>query len=159
MNNWTTRSTRILPWAGLALLQLAGCTSFQTVDKTKVATVSLAELQAEMTQRKETWKLPEHGVILKIGKGASLPLTVQLATALTTIEPASNRIRFEQDCYLFVSTGAIKLSLDGERWADMGDWRTFRRLLGGSRGYLRIGVGISREDGPLISIAAGVGER
>lgn len=158
-NQITARTLMVLPCIGLMLLVTAGCASFQTVDKTKAATVSLTELKAEIARKAGDWKLPSDGIIIKIDKGVSVPLKIKATTLFAAIEPGTNQLRFTQDLYLFLAPKMFKLSSDGERWVNLGDWKGLQRLFGGKGGHFLIGVGLSKEEGALVSVDVGMGNR
>ena len=140
----------------LSLVASAGCGGIHAVDKSGVTTKSLTELVTEVQDKKESYRFPEGGLIVRVPKGSRLPLKLALTTPFATMESGDSHLRFEQDIYLYIRGRSVALSPDGERWARLSDWRAVKRLFGAGRGTFTFGAGMTKEEGMFINVALGL---
>ena len=145
--------TALSPLAALGLLLSTGCAGIHTLDTARIRTVSLPDYQAEIARAPEAWKLPPEGVILKVAKGLTLPLNVEVTTTIASLVPGANKVRLDRDLYLYLSPTSVELSPDGERWAVMGNFRGFQELFGAHRGgSFQLGLGVTKGEGPFVTV-------
>ena len=72
---------------------------------------------------------------------------------VVSLMTGENRIKFEQDVYLFISSSGVMLSPDGKKFAPIHKMKALKKLFGMDKGSLSIGFGISKETGPEIRVA------
>lgn len=143
------------PLAVLVLVGAGGCSGIHTLTRGEARTLSLPDLLAEVAEKKEAFRLPEGGLIVRVPPGSRVPFKLALATPFATFEPGDNHLRFDREVYFHVRGRSMALSPDGERWADVTDWKAMKRLFGAGQGYFSLGAGITREDGAVIQATLG----
>jgi hypothetical protein len=138
-----------------ALGALVGCSGVQTLDRSTVETVTLAELAADpptAAPLSPEWE----PLIVSVPAGETVPLRVDVDLAFMTVEAGQNTVRFERDVQLYLGPGEAMLSFDGERWARIGDWDALKEIAGADQGSLSLGFGVSEEQGPQMTVAVGL---
>ncbi len=144
---------------GLAVVGAAvalGCGGVQTLRKDVSQASTIEQIKANPESFVERIKNPGDGILLAIKKGETVTLRLDLKTpSIATLQPGVNTLRFERDVYLFLSRNGVLLSPDGQRWARVEDMKAIKELFGLSRGTLQIGLGVSKEDGAVLSIGLG----
>jgi len=144
----------------LTALILAGCSGVHTMKTAGVPTVDLAALQKEPAKhgfgpgKDGRPRLPTEGLIVKVPKGTQVPLKLNLAVGLATLEPGDNKLRFERDLMLYISRDGLRVSPDGNRWALIQDVKALKELFGlKGRGNVSFGFGISKETGTAFHLS------
>ena len=84
-------------------------------------------------------------------EGQTIPLKVSMALPMVVLQPGKNNLVFTRDTYLLISRSKIEISLDGQRWAGINDWKSQKALLGFDKSTLFVGFGATKEEGTQIS--------
>jgi hypothetical protein len=144
----------------VVLIAAVGCSRVQTLDRSTLKTVALRELTADPTAYQadlEAYTRGESGLVLKIEEGDELPLELAVHHPLMSVDTGANTVRFQRDLYLYLSAQQLLISPDGERWAAIHDFETWKELFGGfdegGRGSLSVGLGVTPEDGATMTVA------
>ena len=143
-----------------AALLLVGCSGIHTISAAGVPTVDLATLQKDPTKhgfgldKAGKPRIPTDGLIIKVPRGTRVPLRLNLAVGLATLEPGDNQLRFERDLLLYISRDGLRVSPDGGRWALLHDVKAIKELFGlKGRGSLGVGFGVSKDKGAEVHLS------
>ena len=89
---------------------------------------------------------------LKVEEGTRLPLELDSSLPFATFETGESFVEFVSDVYLYMSDKKFMVSPDGQRWAEMGDWKAIKRVFGFKQGHLAIGLGVIKDRGAFMSV-------
>jgi hypothetical protein len=151
MKKWTT----ILACMACALaVAMAGCSSIVQMDSTKREVLAVPDGLNEPATWEKVGKEVQAGrdVVLKIRKGQSIPLVLTLVFPGVQLKTGENSLLFTRDVYLLISSSMMRISPDGQRWADIGDMASHRELFGFSGGDIAVGFSATKEAGARISV-------
>lgn len=140
---------------------LAGCgAGIQRVDTSHYSTVSLEQLRTEpqrigLRKKGDRLEFPRQGLIVRLPAGATIPLRLVADISLASLVAGENQIRIKRELFLLIDPKrGVKLSPDGQRWADMGNLPAISKLFGTrGRGSFRIGFGASKKEGVFVEMA------
>jgi hypothetical protein len=133
---------------------LSGCSSIQKIDSSKIENVSVSAI----ISKPEKWKDIGTGLkegkefIFIIQKGQAVPLRMNALLPMARLQAGNNSLIFTQDTYLLISLSRMKISPDGQKWADLSDLKAQKKLFGFSNGSFAIGFSGTKEKGTEISI-------
>ena len=133
---------------------LAGCSSIVLMDSTKREVIPVPD----GLDRPDTWEQvgkeiqAGRDVVLKIRSGQTLPIRITLDFTGVQLTAGENRLVFTRDLYLLVSSANMKISPDGQRWADIGDFASHKELFGFKGGDIAVGFQATKETGARISL-------
>ena len=144
---------RLIASSLFLLLLTPGCAGPQKLDTTNVAQVSLAEYEADPLAFGTPMDPDSKPVIIKIPAGEKVPLKLDMSIPFATVVPGKNRLRFILDVYMYMGGGQFLISPDGERWAEMGDWKALKELFNFDKGLFSVGFGVSGAEGAFMSLA------
>jgi hypothetical protein len=154
-----------LPVVLTAALLLAGCSGIHTISSAGVPTVDLASLQKDPAKhgfgmdKAGRPRLPTQGLIVKVPKGTRVPMQLNLAVGVATLEPGNNQVLFHRDLLLFISRDGLRVSPDGKLWALIQDVKAIRKLFGlKGRGTIGFGFGIDKEKGAAFHLSVTQGK-
>jgi hypothetical protein len=131
----------------LALLAVA-CSSVDHADRSKMKPLRLSDLGRHPDAFADAVTENGSGVLLLLKKGESLPVLLTADLKFAKIISGRNRFVFEQDVFVYMSTGEIQLSPDREHWAAIGDMDAMKKVFGIEGGQLSLGFGVSGSHGP-----------
>jgi hypothetical protein len=133
---------------------LTGCTTVHRMDGTELTTISASDAQAEPGKWEEIGKQVSAGkaVVVKIEAGQKIPLNLTMTSPMANLVPGENQLLFTRDAYLYISPAIFRISPDGQRWAEIQDIKTQRKLFGFKKGNLSVGFGVAKAKGPPISV-------
>ena len=139
---------------GSLLLMTTGCASIHRMDSTKLKVIPVSEDGSRSAQWEEAGKMIQEGkeVVFLIREGQAIPLKVNLVLPMARLQPGKNSLVFSRDTYLLISRSILRISPDGQRWADVGDLKSQKKLFGFNQGDLSVGFHASKEEGTQISI-------
>ncbi len=130
-----------------------GCSGVQRLDRSSVPTVTVEALQAGLRDPTRFARaFGRRGVVVKVRAGDEVRVRLASRLGFATLRAGDNRLRFDRDVWLYVSRRRALISPDGERWVRLGDWRTMKRVFGIRRGSVRVGFGVKKGQGPVISL-------
>jgi len=89
-------------------------------------------------------------VVFKVPGGQRIPLKMTADLQVLKLEPGENHILFQQDVYLWVHGSGMRISPDGQLWADLHDMKQIKKVFGLRKGSVSAGFYITREEGPFI---------
>ncbi|MBW2260853.1 MAG: hypothetical protein JRG91_02685 [Deltaproteobacteria bacterium] len=144
---------RLIASSLFLLLLTPGCAGVQKVDTTSAATISLAEFEADPLAYGSPLEPDGKPVIIKIPAGEKIPLKIDMSIPFATVESGENTLRFDLDVYAYMGGGRFMISPDGERWAEMGDWKALKELFNFDKGLFSVGFGVSEAEGAFMSLA------
>ncbi|MDD5310117.1 MAG: hypothetical protein PHU25_22610 [Deltaproteobacteria bacterium] len=148
-----TRDLLSLALFGLFGLAAVGCGGMRAMTKDVRSAITLADLQTNPDKYAPRLEKPGDELIIAIKKGDSVPLELALdAPQVATLEAGQNRLRFTQDLFLAVSRDGVFVSKDGATWAQLGDDKALKELLGFAQGSVQAGLGATKEKGPFMSL-------
>ncbi len=136
----------------ILLAFLAACSTIGPLDLRDTPTFALSEVRGdtlgERIQRGESF-------VVRVKQGDQVPVKVSLELPGVTFQPGQNVVRFDRDVFVHYSAAGVHVSPDGQTWAQMGDFKGMARLFGlGHGGTFQVGVGVTKDDGPIVSIQA-----
>lgn len=139
---------------GLLLLMSAGCASIYRADVMQLNVLRLSDVDNEPAMWEEVGKKIQGGndVVLFIQKGQAVPIDMNVALPMATLQPGANRLVFTRDTYLLVSNSHMRISPDGIRWADLSDLKTQNALFGYNGGALSVGLHSTKEEGTCFTL-------
>ena len=139
---------------GSLLLMTTGCASIYRADITRLNVVPLSEVDAEPAKWEEVGKELQEGkdVVFFIQKGQAIPLEMNVALPMATLQPGANSLVFTRDTYLLVSHSNMRISPDGRRWANISDLKSQKKLFGYKEGALSVGLHSTKEEGTKITL-------
>lgn len=148
------RTVESMLLAGSLAMVLAGCSSIVVMDSTKREVLPVPDGLNEPATWEKVGKEIQAGrdVVLKIRKGQSIPLVIALVFPGVQLKTGENSLVFTRDIYLLISSSAMKISPDGQRWADIGDLASHKDLFGFSGGDISVGFSATKEAGARISV-------
>ncbi len=131
------------------VLVASGCQSITHFDSSKMKAVEIASTKATPEQLKEAGVVIDAGgeSLFLIRKGESLPLVLTVQLPMATVGAGQNILVFTSDTYLLISHAGLRISPDGQRWANIEDLSGQRKLFGFSSGTMSMGLSAS-ESGP-----------
>ncbi len=144
---------RLIAASLFLLLLTPGCAGRQKLDTTNVAQVSLAEYEADPLAFGTPMDPDAEPVIVKIPAGEKIPLKIDMSIPFAKVIAGRTRMQFTLDVYLYMGRGKFLISPDGERWAEMGDWKALKKLFNFDKGLFSVGFGVSAADGTFMSLA------
>jgi hypothetical protein len=131
------------------LLLASGCSGIHTLELGGATQTTLAEIRTAPLR-----ELPARGMVVRVPSGSVLPVRIGLDLTALVLEPGENRLRVNQDVWLYISTRSFELSPDGVRWAKIQDVRALKKLFGlASRGAFSFGFGFDKKGKPLVNLA------
>ncbi len=132
----------------------AGCDSITRVDSTKLRTVAVASLKSSPEQWREVEVDLSAGreCVFVVRKGESIPLDAHVALPMARLQSEKTNLVFTSDTYFLVSQGSMRISPDGQRWADIDDIRAQRELFGFKSGQVGFGFSASETAGAKFSL-------
>ncbi len=68
------------------------------------------------------------------------------------LETADHRLMFTQDTFLLVSSSKMRVSPDGQRWANIYDVDSQKKLFGLDKGSVSVGFQVAKEAGPVFTL-------
>jgi hypothetical protein len=141
-------------WAASLALTLAACSSIQLMDSSKREILQVPDGVSEPATWEKVGKEIQAGrdVVLKIRRGQTIPLLMTLVFPGVQLKTGENSLVFTRDVYLLISNSAMKISPDGQRWADIGDFASHRELFGFNGGDISLGFSATKEAGARISV-------
>jgi hypothetical protein len=139
---------------GPLLLMITGCTSIYHMDSTQLKVIPVSEAISEPAKWADVGKELQEGkdVVFHIREGQTIPLRVNMALPMATLQPGKNSLLFTRDTYLLISRSAMRISPDGQRWADISDFKSQKALFGFSKGGVSVGFHATKEEGTEISV-------
>ena len=148
------RAVESMLLAGSLAMVLAGCSSIVVMDSTKREVLSVPDGLNEPATWEKVGKEIQAGsdVVLKIRKGQTIPLVIALVFPGVQLKAGENSLVFTRDLYLLISSSAMKISPDGQRWADIGDLASHKELFGFSGGDIAVGFSATKEAGARITV-------
>jgi hypothetical protein len=143
---------------GLLLLQLSGCATIYQMDSTQHKVITVSDVISEPAKWQNIFKEIQVGneVIFHLREGQSIPLIVNLEHPLVTLKAGKNNLVFVRDAYLLISQSKMRISLDGQRWANIGDFKSQKELIGAEKGVFSVGFGATQEEGTQINVNVSV---
>lgn len=147
--------------SGLLLLAATGCVNIHhvAIDRGNVIPIAnrTPEQQTKLEELGKGFQADKQYVFF-IAKGQSIPVKATVTLPMAMLEPGKNSIVFNQDTYLLLSKSGLMIGPDGERWALIQDLKTQKELfgIGKEKGHLSVGFGITKEDGPVVTVDVGV---
>jgi len=138
-----------------AIILFNSCTTIQEIDSTKFNVIDVSELMSGQTKLDEVIKSIQNGNthVFKISKGQQIPLKININLPIMNIKPVKNNIVFTQDTYLLISKFEMKISPDGQKWANIQDVNTIKMLYGiNKQGQLSVGYGLKKDEGAFFSL-------
>jgi hypothetical protein len=138
----------------VAILLFTGCSHIYRIDGAKLYTVSVSEARTEPGKWEEFGKQISAGkaAIVRIEAGQKIPLKMTMALPVAGLVSGENQLVFTHDAYLYISSVKLRISPDGQRWADIQDLRAQKKLFGFKKGDFSIGFRVTKEDGPQIPV-------
>ncbi len=150
--------------SGLLILGATGCATIHniTIDRAKVMPV--ATIMSDPALLEAFGKDVQGGkeVVVFIKKGQTVPIKIKLTLPMAELEPAKNSLVFTQDTYLLISLSKSRfmVSPDGERWAQLQDFKVQRELYGfNNKGHFLVGFGITKEAGAQVTLEVAAGAK
>jgi hypothetical protein len=145
----------------LFLLAGTGCANIHHIAIDRGNVMPVANITPEQQAKLEDlYKGLQAGkqYVFFIAKGQSIPLKATVTLPMAKVEPGKNSVVFTQDTYLLISKSGLMIGPDGERWALIQDLKTQKELfgIGKEKGHFMIGFGITKEEGPLVTVDVGV---
>lgn len=136
------------------LLCTTGCSSITHVDSSKHLIVPVASLAARPGEWERVEEELRQGlkVVFVVSKGESVPLDSYVVLPMATLQSAGNTLAFTRDTYLLVSTGSMRISPDGQRWADIDDFAAQKELFGFKSGQVAFGFSASQTAAPKFTL-------
>ncbi len=131
------------------ILAVLGCDSTSRVDCTACRTLTVASAKSDP----EAWKGLESDlaagkcVVIVVRKGESLPVDIKAVLPMATLRTQEVELVFDVDTYLMLQQGRLRTSPDGQRWADIQDFKAQRTLFGFTTSSLSLGLAASHENG------------
>lgn len=141
------------PLALACLLIFSGCAAKQKFNPASIETITLKVFEADPQKYAPPWSDSERGYILHVPAGEKLPLSLEIETPFATVETGKNSVVFQKDVYIYMTAKAFKVSPDRLRWADVGNWKAVKKIFGIEKGLFAVGMGVSKEQGALMSLA------
>lgn len=137
-----------------ALMMMAGCANIYKMNKAELKVVPVSSVLTDTAKWEAIGKDIQAGkeAIFLINKGQSIPVKFNFSSPIAKLNPGKNTLMFTQDTYLLVSSTKMRISTDGESWADIHDFQALKSLLGYKNGTLSVGLGANKEEGTQISI-------
>ena len=132
---------------------LAACSGVQTLDRSTIESMTLAEVAETPPAMEELLAPGGEPLIIEVPAGEVVPLVLSVEMPFLAVEAGENQVRFERDVFLYIGPGEMMISFDGERWARLGDWDAFKEIAGAEQGSLSIGFGVTEEHGPQMNVA------
>lgn len=83
--------------------------------------------------------------ILLVKKDTLIPAKIRIETAIGSLLPGENKLKFHQDIYIYISIRKVLLSPDGKNWADISDMNSLKKLFGFKQGFIGYGIASSKE--------------
>ncbi|HUU02412.1 MAG TPA: hypothetical protein VM425_13290 [Myxococcota bacterium] len=109
---------------------LLGCSGIKTIKTDDLKPITIAEWRSGKIDRKGIEKAGEEkGLLLKIAKGESFPLTISAKSELFEIGETID-IKFQQGVYMLMSSAGMQFSPDGKRWASLQNLGDLKDLFG-----------------------------
>lgn len=136
------------------LLMITGCTSIHRMDSTQLNVFPVSEAISEPARWADAGRELQEGkdVVFHIREGETIPVKVNMVLPMATLQPGKNNLVFTRDTYLLISRSAIRISPDGQRWADINDVKSQKVLFGFNKGGLSVGFHATAEEGAEISV-------
>lgn len=133
---------------------MAGCASMDQINIAQLRVIPVSEIIAEPSKLEEIGQEIQNGkeIVFHIREGQIIPLRTTMALPMVILQPGKNNFVFTRDMYLLISRSKIKISLDGQKWVDINDFKSQKTLLGFDKNSLSIGFGGTKEEGLQISI-------
>lgn len=145
--------TRILLVGSLVCAAL-GCDAITRVDSSKLRTVDVASLKTSPEQWHQVERELSAGneCVFIVRKGESIPLEARVTLPMARLQAEATNLVFTNDTYFLVSQGSMRISPDGQRWADIDDLRAQRELFGVRSGQVSFGFSASEAAGAKFSL-------
>ncbi len=136
------------------LLLITGCTSIYRMDSTQLKVIAVSEAMSEPAKWADVGRELQEGrdVVLHIREGQTIPIKVNMVLPMATLQPGTNSLIFTRDTYLLISRSAMRISPDGQRWANINDFKSQKTLFGFNKGDLSVGFYATEEKGTEISV-------
>lgn len=133
----------------MIVLCAPGCSSITRVDTSTLKSVRIATLATQPKEWEEIDALLQAGksVVFVVGKGESMPLETRVVMPMATVQSQGTALVFTCETYFLVDSGSMRISPDGQRWADIEDLRAQRELFGWSSGSASFGFSASNDAG------------
>jgi hypothetical protein len=141
-------------FTGLLLLLLSGCATIHQMDVAKLKVISASTVISEPAKWQEILKDIQEGneVVFHIREGQEFPLKINIEHPLVKLQACKNSVIFTHDTFLLISKSNMEISLDGQRWVKMSDFRSQRKLFGAEKGAFSVGFGATQEEGTQITV-------
>jgi hypothetical protein len=136
------------------LLLLAGCTSIEQIDGSKLPTISATQAQSEPAKWEEIGKRVSAGeaIVITMEAGQKMPLKLSMLLPMAELVPGQNEIVFTRDTYLLIAPTRFCISPDGQRWVAINDFQAQKELFGFEQGTLSMGFQGKKGEAPHIAI-------
>ncbi len=142
---------RLLPMVLVAASITAGCTFTPEIATTEFRHVSLAKARADEAE----WKLVEEDlkagrpVVIDVDAGQSLPVMIGASSPVVDLKVDRAELVFSRAVHVLIKDGALMVSPDGVRWAEIQDRRSMGVLFGIKQGKVEMGLTVSQKDGAV----------
>lgn len=137
------------------LLGLTGCSRITKMNKAELTVIPITDIKTNPAKWETIGKDLQAGkeFVFLIEKGQSIPVKLSFNAPFGKLNAGKNTLEFTRDMYLLISMTKIRISPDGQSWADIHDLPSIKELLGYDKGDLSIGFSASKEEGTQITIA------
>ncbi len=131
-----------------------GCDAITQVDRTTLRTVEVSSLRTDPNQWKQVEEDLREGrsCVFVVHKGETIPVETHITLPMATLQTSGNALVFTEETYFLVSQSSLRISRDGQRWADIDDIRAQRELFGFHSGQVAFGFSASAEAGAKFSL-------
>ncbi len=139
-----------------ALLFTAGCATVHHLDSTKCEVIPVPPgIQNTNTLLDVKQRIENGGfVIFKVANGERMPLKVTLDLPMGALEQTEYRFDFKHDTYFLMSRKGLRLSPDGQRWADFTSRGALKKVFGFKHGQFSFSFGFTSttNEPPFMSV-------
>jgi len=143
---------------GFLLFMLSGCAAIHQMDVTQLEVIPVSDVISEPAKWQNILKEIQGGneVIFHIREGQSIPLIINFEHPLIKLQAGKNNLVFTRDAYLLISQSKMEISLDGQKWVNIGDFKSQKKLLGAGTSAFSVGFGATQEEGTQINVNVSV---